>query len=40
LQRQQQHVQAFEGFVNAALAGALVWALVAVLFVCLWGVML
>ena len=40
LQRQQQHVRAFEGFINAAIAGALVWALVGMVFVILWGVML
>jgi hypothetical protein len=40
LQRHQQHVRAFEGFINAAIAGALMWALVGMVFVCLWGVML
>jgi hypothetical protein len=40
LQREQSHTRAFEGFINAALAGAVVWALFAMLMVCLWGVML
>jgi len=40
LQRQQAHVKAYEGFLNAAIAGAIVWALVGMVFVILWGVML
>ena len=39
LQRQQAHVRAFEGFCNAAVAGAIVWALLGGVFVILWGVM-
>jgi hypothetical protein len=40
MQRQQSHVKAYEGFLNAAIAGAIMWALVGMVFVCLWGVML
>ena len=39
LQRQQAHVKAYEGFLNAAVAGAIVWALLGGVFVILWGVM-
>jgi hypothetical protein len=40
LQRHQAHVKAYEGFLNAAIAGAILWALLGGVFVILWGVML
>lgn len=39
LQRQQAHVKAFEGFCNAAIAGAIVWAVFGCVLIILWGLM-
>ena len=39
LQRHQAHVRAFQGFMNAAVAGAIVWGVFGLLMIVLWGVM-
>ena len=40
MQRDKEHIRAFQGLFNAAVAGAVAWAAFAAILAILWGVML